>query len=84
MQQLMKQAQKMQQQKASVRPSWPEARSRPAGRRRPGDGAMMGSGGRRAARNQDHRRPIVDPDDIETLEDLVLAAMQNAGEAARR
>jgi DNA-binding YbaB/EbfC family protein len=80
-QQLMKQAQKMQQQMASAQAALAEAELTGTA----GGGlvtvVVSGSG--------DFKRvsidpKVVDPDDVETLEDLVLAALTNASDGVRK
>jgi nucleoid-associated protein EbfC len=80
MQQLMKQAQKMQQQMAT-------AQAELAGAELTGTAGgglvtvtVNGTGEVQAVKIDPK---AVDPDDVETLEDLVLAALHNAAEAAR-
>jgi DNA-binding YbaB/EbfC family protein len=80
LQQLMKQAQKMQQQVASAQAELAEAELTGTA----GGGlvtvTIRGTGEVTAV----HIDPkAVDPDDVETLEDLVLAALHNAAEAVR-
>jgi nucleoid-associated protein EbfC len=80
LQQLMKQAQKMQQQVASAQAELAEAELTATA----GGGlvsvTISGTGEVTAV----HIDPkAVDPDDVETLEDLVLAALHNAAEAVR-
>ena len=81
MQQLMKQAQKMQQQIARRQAELAEAEVTGTA----GGGlvtvTMTASGEFRAVKIDPK---AVDPDDVETLEDLVLAAVHNAAEAAGR
>jgi DNA-binding YbaB/EbfC family protein len=80
MQQLMKQAQKMQQQMATVQAELTEAEV---------DGSAGGGlvtvtvNGAGELRTVKIDPQVVDPDDVETLEDLVLAAVRSATEAAR-
>jgi nucleoid-associated protein EbfC len=80
LQQLMKQAQKMQQQLAVAQAELAEAEVTGTA----GGGlvtvTMTASGEFRAVKIDP---TTVDPDDVETLEDLVLAAIHNATEAAR-
>jgi nucleoid-associated protein EbfC len=80
LQQLMKQAQKMQQQLAEAQAELAEAEVTGTA----GGGlvtvTMTASGDFRAVKIDSK---AVDPDDVETLEDLVLAAIHNATEAAR-
>jgi DNA-binding YbaB/EbfC family protein len=80
MQQLMKQAQKMQQQLATAQAELAETELIGTA----GGGlvtvTMSGSG---AVKSVKIDPKVVDPDDIETLEDLVLAAITNASEAVR-
>ncbi len=80
LQQLMKQAQKMQQQVASAQAELAEAELTGTA----GGGlvtvTMNGTGEVTAVRIDPK---AVDPDDVETLEDLVLAALHNVAEAVR-
>ena len=80
MQQLMKQAQKMQQQMASAQAELAEAEVTGTA----GGGLVTvtvnGTGDVQAIKIDPK---AVDPDDVETLEDLVLAALHNAAEASR-
>jgi len=80
LQQLMKQAQKMQQQLATAQAELAEAEVTGTA----GGGlitvTMTASGDFRSVKIDP---TAVDPDDVETLEDLVLAAIHNATEAAR-
>ena len=80
MQQLMKQAQKMQQQLASAQAALAEAEVTGTA----GGGlvtvTMTGSG---EFRSISIDPKAVDPEDVETLEDLVVAALHNAAEAAK-
>jgi DNA-binding YbaB/EbfC family protein len=80
LQQLMKQAQKMQQQLAQAQSALAEMEVTGTA----GGGlvtvTMTATG---EARSVKIDPSAVDPDDVETLEDLVLAALVNAGEAAR-
>jgi DNA-binding YbaB/EbfC family protein len=77
----MKEAQKMQQQLAAAQAELAETEVTGTA----GGGlvtvTMMASGEFRSVRID---AAAVDPDDVETLEDLVLAALNNATEAARR
>ena len=80
LQQLMKQAQKMQQQLATAQAELAETEVTGTA----GGGlvtvTMMATGEFRSV----HIDPkAVDPDDVETLEDLVLAAVHNASESAK-
>jgi nucleoid-associated protein EbfC len=80
LQQLMKQAQKMQQQMADAQAQLAEA----AVTGTAGGGLVtvtMAGTGEVTAVKIDPR--AVDPDDVETLEDLVVAALHNAAEAVR-
>jgi DNA-binding YbaB/EbfC family protein len=81
MQQLMKQAQKMQQQLASAQAALAEAEVTGTS----GGGlvtvTMSGSG---EFRKISIDPKAVDPDDVETLEDLVAAAITNAGDEVRK
>ena len=80
LQQLMKQAQKMQQQMAEAQAELGEAELSGSA----GGGlvtvTMKGTGEVTAVKIDPK---AVDPDDVETLEDLVLAAIHNATEAVR-
>ena len=80
LQQLMKQAQKMQQQLAAAQEELAEIEVTGTA----GGGlvtvTMTASGELRAVKIDPK---AVDPDDIETLEDLILAAVHNASEAAK-
>lgn len=80
MAQLMKQAQKMQQQMAAAQAELVAAEVTGTA----GGGlvtVVVNGGGEVQSVTIDPK--AVDPDDVETLEDLVLAAMRNATEAAR-
>ncbi len=81
MQQLMKQAQKMQQQLASAQAALAETEVTGTA----GGGlvtvTMTGSG---EFRGISIDPKVVDPDDVETLEDLVSAAMANAADEVRK
>ncbi|WP_217634781.1 YbaB/EbfC family nucleoid-associated protein [Micromonospora pattaloongensis] len=81
MQQLMKQAQKMQQQMATAQAELAEAELTGTA----GGGlvtvTVSGTGDIKAVKIDPK---AVDPEDVETLEDLVLAAVRNASEAARQ
>jgi DNA-binding YbaB/EbfC family protein len=80
LQQLMMQAQKMQQQMASAQAELAEAELTGTA----GGGLVtvtVNGGGEVTAIKIDPK--VVDPDDVETLEDLVLAALHNATEAVR-
>jgi hypothetical protein len=81
MQQIMKQAQKMQEQVASAQAELAEAELTGTA----GGGlvtvTLTGLGEYKAIRIDPK---AVDPDDVETLEDLVLAALHNGAEAVRR
>ena len=80
MQQLMKQAQKMQQQMATAQAELAEAVVTGSA----GGGLVtvtMAGTGEVTAVSIDPQ--AVDPEDVETLEDLVLAAVRNATEAVR-
>jgi DNA-binding YbaB/EbfC family protein len=80
MQQLMKQAQKMQQQMADAQAELAEAELTGTA----GGGLVtvtIAGTGEVTAVKIDPK--AVDPDDVETLEDLVLAAIHNATEAVR-
>ena len=80
LQQLMKQAQKMQAQLAAAQTELAEAEVTGTS----GGGLVTitasGTGEFRSVRIDSQ---AVDPDDVETLEDLVLAAMHNVAEAVR-
>jgi nucleoid-associated protein EbfC len=80
LQQLMKQAQKMQQQMATAQEELAEAELTGTA----GGGLVTvtvnGSGEVKAIKIDPK---AVDPDDVETLEDLVVAALHNAAAAAR-
>lgn len=80
MQQMLKQAQKMQQQIAKAQAELAEAEVTGTA----GGGlvtvTVSGSGEVRGVKIDPK---AVDPEDVETLEDLVVAAMHNAAEAAR-
>jgi DNA-binding YbaB/EbfC family protein len=80
MQQLMKQAQKMQQQMASVQAELAAAEVTGTA----GNGlvtVVVSGGGELLSIKIDPK--VVDADDVETLEDLVLAAVQNGTDAAK-
>jgi DNA-binding YbaB/EbfC family protein len=81
LQQLMQQAQKMQQQLADAQAELAEAEVTGTA----GGGlvtvTVTGAGEVRAVKIDPK---VVDPDDVETLEDLVVAALHNAGDAAKR
>jgi DNA-binding YbaB/EbfC family protein len=80
MQQLMKQAQKMQQQMASAQAELAEAEvTGTAG----GGLVVITVNGTGDVQSVKIDPKVVDADDVETLEDLVLAALHNAAEAAR-
>ncbi|HEX6500191.1 MAG TPA: YbaB/EbfC family nucleoid-associated protein [Micromonosporaceae bacterium] len=80
MQQLMKQAQKMQQQMAKAQAELAEAEvTGTAG----GGLVTVVASGTGEFRSVKIDPKAVDPDDVETLEDLVLAAIHNASEAVR-
>jgi DNA-binding YbaB/EbfC family protein len=80
MQQMLKQAQKMQQQLAAAQAELAEAELTGTA----GGGlvtvTMSGAGEVKAVKIDPK---VVDPDDVETLEDLVLAAVHNASDAVR-
>jgi DNA-binding YbaB/EbfC family protein len=81
LQQLMQQAQKMQQQMAEAQAELAEAELTGTA----GGGLVtvtVSGGGEVKAVKIDPK--AVDPDDVETLEDLVLAALHNAAEEARQ
>ena len=81
LQQLMKQAQKMQQQMADAQAELAEAELTGTA----GGGlvtvTVSGSGEVKSVKID---ASAVDPDDVETLEDLVLAALHNAADEARQ
>lgn len=80
LQQMLKQAQKMQQQMAAAQEELAEAELTGTA----GGGLVtvtMSGAGEVKAIKIDPR--AVDPDDVETLEDLVVAALHNANEAVR-
>jgi len=81
LQQLMKQAQKMQQQVAAAQAELAEAEVTGTA----GGGlvtvTVAGTGEVKAVRIDPR---AVDPDDVETLEDLVVAALHNAAEEVRQ
>jgi DNA-binding YbaB/EbfC family protein len=80
LQQLMKQAQKMQQQMADAQAELAEAQVTGTA----GGGLVtvtMTGAGEAVVVKIDPK--VVDPDDVETLEDLVLAALHNAAAAVR-
>lgn len=80
MQQLMKQAQKMQQQLADAQAKLAEAEVTGSS----GGGLVtIVATGAGEVRSVSIDPKAVDPDDVETLEDLVLAAIHNAAEATR-
>jgi DNA-binding YbaB/EbfC family protein len=80
MQQMLKQAQKMQQQLAAAQAELAEVELTGTA----GGGlvtvTMSGAGEVKAVKIDPK---VVDPDDVETLEDLVLAAVHNASDAVR-
>ena len=81
LQQLMKQAQKMQEQMATAQAELAEAQvSGTAG----GGLVTVVVSGTGEVQSVKIDPKAVDPDDVETLEDLVLAAVHNATEAARQ
>jgi DNA-binding YbaB/EbfC family protein len=81
LQQLMKQAQKMQQQMADAQAELAEAElTGTAG----GGLVTVTVSGAGEVKSVKIDPKAVDPDDVETLEDLVLAAIHNASEAARQ
>lgn len=81
MQQLMKQAQKMQQQLASAQAELAEAEvTGTAG----GGLVTIKVSGAGEFRSVSIDPKVVDADDVETLEDLVLAALTNANEEVRK
>lgn len=81
LQQLMKQAQKMQQQMAAAQAQLAEAELTGTA----GGGlvtvTVSGAGDVKSVKIDPK---VVDPEDVETLEDLVLAAVRNANEASRQ
>ncbi len=81
MQQMLKQAQKMQQQIAAAQAELASAELTGTA----GGGlvsiTISGAGEVKAVKIDPK---VVDPDDVETLEDLVLAALHNANEAVRQ
>jgi nucleoid-associated protein EbfC len=80
MQQLMKQAQKMQQQLADAQAKLAEAEVTGTS----GGGLVtVVVNGTGEVQSISIDPQAVDPDDVETLEDLVLAAIHNAADAAR-
>jgi nucleoid-associated protein EbfC len=80
LQQMMKQAQKMQQQMAVAQAELAEAEvSGTAG----GGLVTVTVSGAGEIKSVKIDPKVVDPDDVETLEDLVFAAVHNANEAAR-
>jgi nucleoid-associated protein EbfC len=81
MQQLMKQAQKMQQQLAAAQAELAETEL--TGTAGGGLVTVTISGGGEV-RSVKIDPKVVDPDDVETLEDLVLAAVTNASEQVRK
>jgi nucleoid-associated protein EbfC len=80
MQQLMKQAQKMQQQMATAQAELAAAEVTGTAGGELVSVTMRGTGEVTAVRIDPK---AVDPDDVETLEDLVMAAIHNATEAVR-
>lgn len=81
MQQLMKQAQKMQQQLASAQAALAEAEvTGTAG----GGLVSVTASGTGEFRSISIDPKAVDPDDVETLEDLVLAAIKNAADEVHK
>ena len=80
LQQLMKQAQKMQQRMAVAQAELAEAEV--TGTAGGGLVTVTASGGGEVKTVKIDPK-VVDPDDVETLEDLVLAAVRNANEAVR-
>ena len=80
LQQLMKQAQKMQQRMAVAQAELAEAEvTGTAG----GGLVTVTVSGAGEVKSVKIDPKVVDPDDVETLEDLVLAAVRNANEAVR-
>ena len=80
LQQLMKQAQKMQQRMAVAQAELAEAEvTGTAG----GGLVTVTASGAGEVKTVKIDPKVVDPDDVETLEDLVLAAVRNANEAVR-
>ncbi|GGM31345.1 MULTISPECIES: YbaB/EbfC family nucleoid-associated protein [Micromonospora] len=80
MQQMLKQAQKMQQQIAQAQAELAEAELTGTAGGGLVTATVSGSGELKGIRID---AKAVDPEDVETLEDLVLAAIRNANEAAR-
>jgi nucleoid-associated protein EbfC len=79
--QLMKQAQKMQQELATAQAELAEAEVTGTAGGGLVTAVVSGSGEVKSIKIDPK---AVDPDDVETLEDLVLAALHNASEAARK
>ncbi len=80
LQQLMKQAQKMQQQMAAAQAELAEAEVTGTAGGGLVTAVLSGAGEVRAVRIDPK---AVDPDDVETLEDLVVAALHNAADQVR-
>ena len=80
LQQLMKQAQKMQEQMAAAQEELAEAEVTGTAGGGLVTAVLTGTGEVRSVRIDPK---VVDPDDVETLEDLVVAALHNAAEEAR-
>ncbi|MEU7777241.1 YbaB/EbfC family nucleoid-associated protein [Micromonospora parva] len=80
MQQMLKQAQKMQQQIAAAQAELAEAELTGTAGGGLVTATVSGSGELKAIKIDPK---AVDPEDVETLEDLVIAAVHNAAEAAR-
>jgi DNA-binding YbaB/EbfC family protein len=81
MQQVLKQAQKMQQQIAKAQVELAEAELTGTAGGGLVTATVAGTGQLKAIKIDPK---VVDPEDVETLEDLVVAAVRNAGEAARQ
>lgn len=81
LQQLMKQAQKMQQQVASAQAELAETELTGTSGGGLVTATMTGLGEIKSVRIDPK---AVDPDDVETLEDLVVAALHNAAESVRQ
>jgi nucleoid-associated protein EbfC len=79
--QLMKQAQKMQQELATAQAELAEAEVTGTAGGGLVTAVVSGSGEVKSIKIDPK---VVDPDDVETLEDLVLAALHSASEAARK
>lgn len=81
LQQLMKQAQKMQQELATAQAELAEAEVTGTAGGGLVTAVVTGSGEVKSIKIDPR---AVDPDDVETLEDLVVAALHNAAEASRK